>query len=153
MLQRIQTVYLLLVALLMVAVLLMPLGVLEGAGAAYLFDVTGVRTVGEPSELIYPVWALFALTAAIALLALVSIFLYKKRLLQIRLSVFNAILLVGFYALFGFFVYTFKQSVEVTFGVKIALGFPLIALVFDYLAIRNIGADEMLVRSLDRLRP
>ena len=29
---------------------------------------------------------------------------------------------------------------------------PVIALILDYLAIRNIGADEALVRSLDRLR-
>ena len=37
-------------------------------------------------------------------------------------------------------------------SVKIALSFPLVNLILDYLAIRNIGADEALVRSLDRLR-
>ena len=37
-------------------------------------------------------------------------------------------------------------------SVKFGLAFPLINLILDYLAIRNIGADEALVRSLDRLR-
>ena len=153
MLQRIQTVYLLIVALLMVGVLFLPLAALQSAGAAYLFDAAGVRTLAEQPELVYPTWALFGLTAVIALIALITVFLYKKRVLQIRLSVFNAILMVGFYALFGFFVYTFKNSTEVALTVKIALSFPLIALILNYLAIRNIGADEVLVRSLDRLRP
>ena len=35
---------------------------------------------------------------------------------------------------------------------KFALSFPLVSLILNYLAIRNIGADEALVRSLDRLR-
>ena len=41
---------------------------------------------------------------------------------------------------------------DIALNVKIALSFPIIALILDYLAIRNIGADEALVRSLDRLR-
>lgn len=152
MLQRIQTVYLLIITLLMVGVLLMPLATLESEGTFYTFNTTGINTIAEAPELISPTWALFALTAVIALIALITIFLYKKRMLQIRLSIFNAILMIGFYALFGFFVYTIKNSMEVSFSVKIALSFPLIALILDYLAIRNIGADEMLVRSLNRLR-
>ena len=43
-------------------------------------------------------------------------------------------------------------SFDASVSVKIALSFPLVNLILDYLAIRNIGADEALVRSLDRLR-
>ena len=61
--------------------------------------------------------------------------------------------MLGFYALFGFFVWILKdQLAGAALSVKIALSFPIIALTLDYLAIRNIGADEALVRSLDRLR-
>jgi hypothetical protein len=35
---------------------------------------------------------------------------------------------------------------------NIAVVFPLIAIILDYLAIRNIGKDEALVRSIDRIR-
>ena len=118
-----------------------------------LLDASGLSTmIGEP-ELLYPAWGLFALTAIIAIIALVTIFLYKKRILQIRLCVFNALLILGFYGFFAFLIYSLKGDMEgASVSVKIALSFPLVNLILDYLAIRNIGADEALVRSLDRLR-
>lgn len=152
MLQRIQTVYLLIVTALMVAVLFLPLATLQTADAFYLFNAMGVHTVADQPELVYPAWAMFALTAVIALVALVSIFFYSKRMLQIRLCVFNGILLVCFYGLFAFFMWQIKDLMMAQMGVKIALALPLVSLILTILAIRNIGADEMLVRSLNRLR-
>ena len=148
MLQRIQTVYLLIIVALTVATLFLPLAVLQQGD-----DASGLSTmIGEP-ELLYPAWGLFALTAIIAIIALVTIFLYKKRILQIRLCVFNALLILGFYGFFAFLIYSLKGDMEgASVSVKIALSFPLVNLILDYLAIRNIGADEALVRSLDRLR-
>ena len=144
MLQRIQTVYLLIIVALTVATLFLPLAVLQQGDALFSFDASGLSTmIGEP-ELLYPAWGLFALTA---------IFLYKKRILQIRLCVFNALLILGFYGFFAFLIYSLKGDMEgASVSVKIALSFPLVNLILDYLAIRNIGADEALVRSLDRLR-
>ncbi|MDL2256118.1 DUF4293 domain-containing protein [Parabacteroides sp. OttesenSCG-928-G06] len=152
MLQRIQTVYLLLVGALFIALLFMPLAIIT-ADQIYRFDVTGLNTVMPEAQLIFPTWGLFALTAIIALLAVVTIFLYKKRVLQIRLTIFNTLLMVGFYALVFYYVYNVKADMEGTaLNVKFALSFPLIAIILNYLAIRNIGADEALVRSLNRLR-
>ena len=152
MLQRIQTVYLLIIVALMVATLFLPLAMLQAGDQFYSFDATGVSTITAEPELVYPT-GLFALTAVISILSLITIFLFKKRILQIRLCIFNAILMLGFYALFGFFVWILKdQLAGAALSVKIALSFPIIALILDYLAIRNIGADEALVRSLDRLR-
>jgi hypothetical protein len=37
-------------------------------------------------------------------------------------------------------------------GIHIAIIFPLVAIILDYLALRAIFRDEMLVRSLDRIR-
>ena len=151
MLQRIQTVYLLIIVALTVATLFLPLAVLQQGDALFSFDASGLSTmIGEP-ELLYPAWGLFALTAIIAIIALVTIFLYKKRIL--RLCVFNALLILGFYGFFAFLIYSLKGDMEgASVSVKIALSFPLVNLILDYLAIRNIGADEALVRSLDRLR-
>ena len=131
----------------------LPLAVLQQGDALFSFDASGLSTmIGEP-ELLYPAWGLFALTAIIAIIALVTIFLYKKRILQIRLCVFNALLILGFYGFFAFLIYSLKGDMEgASVSVKIALSFPLVNLILDYLAIRNIGADEALVRSLDRLR-
>lgn len=153
MLQRIQTVYLLLIVALTIATLFFPLAVLQAGNDLFSFDASGVSTLmGEP-ELIYPTWGLFALVTVIAIVALVTIFLFKRRILQIRLCVFNALLMIGFYGFFAYLAYNFTSSfAEMSLQVKFGLAFPLINLILDYLAIRNIGADEALVRSLDRLR-
>ena len=153
MLQRIQTVYLLLIVVLTITTLFLPLAVLQAGNDLFSFDASGVSTLmGEP-ELIYPTWGLFALTAIIAIVALVTIFLFKRRILQIRLCVFNALLMLGFYGFFAYLAYNFTSSFEgMSWSVRFGLAFPLVNLILDYLAIRNIGADEALVRSLDRLR-
>ena len=39
-----------------------------------------------------------------------------------------------------------------TQGFRIAIIFPVVSLILDYLALRAIFHDEMLVRSLDRIR-
>jgi hypothetical protein len=152
MLQRIQTVYLLLIVALTTAMLFLPLAAVQSEGVSYTFDALGLHTVAAQPEPAYPVWALFALPVVIALLALLTVFLYKNRILQIRLCIFNAILLVGFYGIFAFFLWNLSAQPGFHFSVRLALAFPLVNLILDYLTIRNIGADETLVRSLHRLR-
>ena len=154
MIQRIQTVFLLVIVALITAMLLMPLAIIQIDTMFYSYDASGLKTLTTPSELIYPAWSLMALLAIIIILAFSTIFLYKKRMLQIRFCVFNVILLIGFYGLFAFFLWKMSGTFE-TFrfaNVRLALVFPLISLILYYLAIRKIGADEMLIRSLNRLR-
>jgi hypothetical protein len=70
-----------------------------------------------------------------------------------RLSSFNMVLLVGYYAIFFFTRYVILQQnvmASTTFSWPIIL--PLIGAILTYLALRAIAKDEALVRSLDRLR-
>ncbi|MDD4590183.1 MAG: DUF4293 domain-containing protein [Parabacteroides sp.] len=153
MLQRIQTVYLLIIVGLMVVLLFLPLAVLQAGDQLYTFDVMGISTMSATSQLIYPTWGLFVLTAAVALIAFITIFLFKKRILQIRMCIFNAILMLGIYGMFAFFVSHLNGPLaDARLSIKFACALPVVGLILDYLAIRNIGADEALVRSLERLR-
>jgi hypothetical protein len=155
MIQRIQTVYLFIVAGLFIALLFLPIAVLQSGEQVYSFDVSGLNMATQPSELLYPTWSLLAIVAIIILLSFVIIFLYKKRILQIRMCVFNTLLMIGFCILAAMYVWQFSQSPDLP-GVKLNIhlwaAFPMIAMILNYLAIRNIGADETLVRSLERLR-
>ena len=155
MIQRIQSVYLLIVAGLFIALMFFPLATIQSGNNLYSFNVTGLNTIEQPSELITPMWALMGLAAIIILLSFSIIFLYKKRMLQIRICVFNSFLIVGFCALFGFYLWQLGKSPEFP-DMKISFSlwdaFPIISIILNYLAIRNIGADEVLIRSLDRLR-
>ncbi|MDR2915677.1 MAG: DUF4293 domain-containing protein [Tannerella sp.] len=157
MIQRIQTVYLLIVAGLFIALMFLPLAVVQTSEVLYTFGVAGVSTTTQPPELVYPTWALMAIAAIIILLSFAIIFMYKKRVLQMRMCVFNALLTIGFCALSGFYLWQISNSPElseilVRISPRFWASFPVIALILLYLAIRNIGADETLVRSLERLR-
>jgi len=89
-------------------------------------------------------------TGLILFLHLVIILMYKKRVLQIRILVFSIILLLGLFGMFFYFTYAGFTGAQVAF--KMPVAFPVIAVVLDYLAIRAIGKDEALVRSMDRIR-
>jgi hypothetical protein len=155
MIQRIQTVYLFIVAGLFIALMFLPIALLQSEGNLYSFEATGLNTVTQPPELAYPTWSLMALAAIIILLVFAIIFMYKKRILQIRMCIFNALLMIGFCALVGFYLWHFEKLPELPdmkVKIRIWASFPIIALILNYLAIRNIGADEALIRSLERLR-
>ena len=81
--------------------------------------------------------------------------MYKKRVLQMRMCVYNALLMIGFCALFGFYIWQFSKSPELPdmkINFRFWSAFPFVSLILNYLAIRNIGADEAMVRSIERLR-
>jgi hypothetical protein len=105
-------------------------------------------------------WGLMAIGAIASILALITIFLYKGRLLQIRLTILNTLFIVGFYLFAGFIFFrimTTQAQVEyfesaLVPGFGFAAFMPLLAIVMNILAVRRIYADEALVRSLSRLR-
>lgn len=137
----------------MTAMFFLPVAVIQSGDTFYTLDVSGLNTMTNPSELVAPLWALMVIAAIIILVAFAAIFLFKKRILQIRLCIFNALLLIGFCGLVAYFTWKISGQADIFhFSPRIALSFPLISLILDYLAIRNIGADEALVRSLERLR-
>ncbi|MGE4586108.1 MAG: DUF4293 domain-containing protein [Mangrovibacterium sp.] len=147
MIQRIQTVYMLVSAVLLGLLFALPFADVAFNGEFYRFDIRGMVLQNTVLQSGLPV-ALF--TGLIVLLHLAAILLYKKRILQIRLLIFSILLMLGLFGLFYFFTcYSFRQA-EISF--RIAVAFPLVAVILDYLAIRNIGKDEALVRSIDRIR-
>ena len=113
----------------------------------YTFVAKGIFN-GE--ELIFNGMAIFIFIPVIALLHFITIFLYKKRILQIRILVFSIVLLLGLFGLFFYFSYAGFDGAKIAFKVPVA--FPLVAVILDYLAIRAIGKDEALIRSLNRIR-
>jgi len=155
MIQRIQTVYLLAVAGMFIALLFLPLAVIRSNETIYMFGVDGLKTTTAIAELAYPTWSLMAIAAVIILLSFIIIFMYKKRVIQMRMCIYNVLLIIGFCILFGFYIWQFSQSPELPnmkYNIHFWAAFPFVALILNYLAIRNIGADEAMIRSLNRLR-
>ena len=150
MLQRIQSVFLLLASAAMLVAIVTPLATFVYNGDRVVFEATGIYLNEELND---STWGVFVVGAISSILALVTVFLYRSRMLQIRLSIFNIVLMIGFYLYFGFILFKLYPMESLHFQ-KVGVGIimPVIAIIIMVLAIRKIGADEVLVRSLDRLR-
>ncbi len=88
----------------------------------------------------------------VAVIALITIFLYKNRGSQIKLTIFNMVLQVGFYVVIAIYMYTAYKYAETDFDFHLPIVFPLISLILSYLAFRAIVKDDLLVKSLGRVR-
>ncbi len=88
----------------------------------------------------------------VAVIALITIFLYKKRTSQIKLTIFNMVLQVGFYVVVAVYMYTAYKYANTDFDFHLPIVFPLISLILSYLAFRAIVKDDLLVKSLGRVR-
>ncbi len=139
MIQRIQTVYLFISALLIASLLKLKFADLSVNNEIYTFVARGIYS-GE--GLVFNGLAI--------LLHFIVIFLYKKRILQIRILVFTMVLLLGLFGMFFYFTYAGFTGAKVAF--KVPVVFPIVSAILDFLAIRAIGKDEALVRSLNRIR-
>ena len=152
MIQRIQTLYLFASAALMITALLTPLAYFAAGADEYTLRAFSLSGSGMSQSTIY-MGIVMALAAAVPL---VNIFLFKRRMLQIRLCAVELVLLLGSVAFIGIYYYLSTRMVSQaefhTQGFRISAVFPLVSLVLDYLAMRAIFKDELLVKSLDRIR-
>ncbi len=164
MIQRIQSVFLLLTALTVIAALFFPiwsevnpegterveLNVYELRYEQLLADGSAGEVINR-KDTYYISFFLFAG----AIVAFVSIFQFKNRLRQIQLGALNS-LIIGGCIVFTWFVYISKSEVvlDPTQQGKFELSFylPLVALLLNSFANRFIRRDEKLVRSSERLR-
>ncbi len=151
MIQRIQSLYLLLAAGLMAVFCFVPFATILSDGELCRQTVWGIFSTGEAVEKLVPTTPMGILTAISALLPLVILFLYKKRGLQMRLCAVELILLAGTAVyLVMFLVRSSKVADHTAFSVVDL--FPLLAIVLSWMAFRRIMRDEILVKSLDRIR-
>lgn len=150
MIQRIQTIYLLLVVIL-------------GTFLCFVAPVEFLLPNGIEYITLMPFtkWPIAVISIAIPLLALVNIFLFKHRLLQARLNIMNVIICLGYYAMLALYVAFVVKGYE-TVGEQVLTGanwylnvwtaIPLVNIVLTMMATRRILKDEALVRAADRLR-
>ena len=149
MIQRIQSVYLLVVTILMVICMCSPIGsIIASTNEISEFGNLCITLPDGTKD--YAPWALFAILLVVAALSFGTIFLFKKRMLQIRLTIFSSVMLIGYYL--ALVAYIFMLAEETTFSASWTICLPFAGIILNWLAIRGIGADEALVKAYDRLR-
>lgn len=154
MIQRIQTIYLFLVVLLISFFFFAPFAsfVLEADLTVYELSVKGLVRADGSHEVVFRAIPLLILVLIVFLVAMVTIFLYKRRVLQIRLCVLNILLLIGLEGMLYYLTHAASNQLGANTSYSLIMVFPVIAAILTYLALRGIAKDEVLVRSMDRLR-
>lgn len=155
MIQRIQTIYLLAVVILSVFVLFSPIAELINKvdGLIYMVDFKGISLVQPTGNTLESrIWALDSVSLVVPVLALITILSFKNRLKQIRLTIINMIFMLSFYVFMALYLWPACERLHADWHLRIVAVFPLVNLILSYLAIRSIGKDEKLIKSLDRLR-
>ncbi len=135
MIQRIQSVYLLIVA------------ILAGLGIYSPLWINDKLIIVKGFDNIY----ILALFASVIVLSVLSIFLYNNRKLQFVLVRFNILINIILLGVFGYYTQTLSGETLVS-EKEIGLIIPFVSIVFLYLTNTAIKKDEDLVKSVDRLR-
>lgn len=158
MIQRIQTVYIAIASIALIALYFFPLASYLSElsySKLYLTHLDSLTPGVEPIVKNSVILPLAVFNGLIALIGLASIFVYKKRKLQskiVKLCILMTIILIALI----FFVYSPLVSRMTTAEANFTDGFGLylilIAIAMFVLANRGIIKDEKLVRSADRLR-
>lgn len=155
MIQRIQTFYLAVASALSVFLLKGPIvRLVVGVTETYELNYKGIYRIedGITTGLIEKSLPLQIILIAVPVFFFIAIFLYKRRKLQMRVTVFASLLQIGSFLLILFYIfYAFtKMDAEMIFNIKLV--FPVAGAILGYLAFRNILKDELLIKSYDRIR-
>lgn len=153
MIQRIQSVYLALVAILCLLGLCLPLAqYFDGADTVASFNNFRFIMNAKGATADWGPCALGVVQVLVIIITVMAILLFRFRMRQLRLVIFTTILLVGYVAYYAILAWKFQMMTEATYHLCAAAIFPVLSIILNCMAIHGIRKDEALVRSLDRLR-
>jgi len=139
MLQRFQTLWLLLAAIFAFLTFKLPFY----SGSKIVKDVIQPDVRLDASSQIL----ILVLTGAVILCCFIAVFLFKNRKKQLTLTVINFILSIILPVLYFLQIQKFQTGI-----ISLSCLFTLVIPIFLFLAARGIWKDEKLIKSLDRLR-
>ena len=148
MIQRKQTLFLLVALVLTVVCMCLQVATLVGnTGIAFaqMFNLWLTNGQGQHSFQSSPLFVCLLLSS---LLSIVTIFAYTKRKLQATMCVLNILLLVVWYIVLA----VLPQSIGGMMHLEWPAVLPAVVIIMIFMARKGILADEKLVRSLDRIR-
>ncbi|AFM03711.1 hypothetical protein Fleli_1277 [Bernardetia litoralis DSM 6794] len=154
MIQRIQSIFLLMVSILMGLTVFLPIwGKVDGANKIEINAIQMTQTLGDvvtEQTTIY----LAIIAGLAAILAFGNIFNFKNRRFQMKIALFGTLLIAIFIGVATFLTYQAQEVFSPEIGGTMAYGYylPVAAILFNWLSVRFIKKDEDMVRSADRLR-
>ena len=152
MVQRIQSLFLLLSAIATGLMTFTPLLDIEAAnGESGILFANAVKSAGA-GEVLLPCLPLLILICLITLISIITIFLYKKRMLQMRLTVYNMILMVGLIGLGYYFAHQGANELSGHLNLVFYTIMPIVSFILSYLAWRGVRRDYLMLKAVERIR-
>lgn len=160
MIQRVQSIYLLLAGILS-AIGFCVCSATWNAGGAELASINYVSVADATGQAVSHPWGLIAFGLMAVVLPVVAIFGYKNRRRQMKQARFAQLFMLLLYPTFYAYAAAAGRHLQelpsadgagLSFAPGAGLVFPLLACVFAQLAYRAIRKDEELVRAADRIR-
>lgn len=149
MLQRKQTLFLLLAIIVSVICSTFPLGTIESQGMGTEMSIYSLFVKGD--NISYCSWPLFAIMLCTYPVAIMAIAMYKTRKKQAKMCMVAVIINIIWYAYYAMAILTTFSKMG-TFHINITALLPALAIGCYLLARKGILDDERLVRSADRIR-
>ncbi len=150
MIQRKQTVFLLLAVILYLITLSMPVAsvVAQGLTTGRVYAMLWLDQMGAAH---FSTWPLFAILLLSASIACYTIFIFKTRLRQATLCLVSMLLSLIWYV--ALIVVSKSMAPDaVDFQLQWPAALPAVSVILTFMARKAILADEKLVRAADRLR-
>ncbi|MBB2147050.1 DUF4293 family protein [Pedobacter sp. LMG 31464] len=152
MIQRIQSIWLLLAGVTICCLLFIPMVTATAGNTEYYINANGLyQKLDGVSTLLKGSIHLLIMTIAVAVMCLINVFNYKNRTSQKRIAYINIVFIIALSFWCSIFAKKIPGGLE-TANYNIGMFLPVIAIFFCILAIRGINNDEKLLRSADRLR-
>jgi len=153
MIQRKQSLFLLFSTIVMAVLYFLPIAQFMVDNTNYYFDFLEIATVNDAGkQVIDNVYPITILLSIIVSFSFIAIFLYKNRNFQLRLITINILLKIGYIVLTVFYLYQISNAFESKYYLQISFVYPLIALIFDFMAYKGIQKDMNIIKSYDRIR-
>jgi len=149
MIQRIQTIFLLLVSASLVVSLFLPFGTVVSINETGQSTIQSFTAFGVPA--FRPICFIIS-TLLATVIPLITIFLYRNRKLQIRFCLLEDVLLLPVIASLIIYKEMYFEGVELNNFVWFLVVSFLLPYLFNLFALLAIKKDEKLIRSLDRIR-
>jgi hypothetical protein len=153
MIQRVQTLYLIFIVGLLSLLFYLPSALVSAAdGIIHEVYTHGIKSldVGETgSTHSYNVLIIHVLLLCLSVFA---IFLFKNRILQMRICMFIMLFSIGGIILQYFIITQVAKFLEGEMSLKAGFVLMPLSAVLAFMAYSRIRKDELLVRSVDRLR-
>lgn len=156
MIQRVQSIYLLLITVLMSFMLMRPyaeLTITNDQTLTFQCHAVKIYTGDQLTGVYQTTPPVIALVLIIGLLSFGNIFFYNRRIVQMRICMVNMGLLLSLLMIILIYYNAAKMSLITSYAsFRIPAIFPLMSIVFNIMAYRLIHRDELLVNSYNRIR-